>query len=262
MLRQMMREVSAQRVVVLSDENVGKLIAKRMVEQMKRDGLRIDVFFMPPGERSKSTDMLLTLWTRLKEMGIERRTIILGIGGGVVCDVVGLVAATYLRGLPYILIPTSLIAQVDGAIGGKVGADFLSTKNWIGGFYHPIAVATFTEHLNTLSNEEFSNGMAELIKVAALVGGSLWKDLEYVSIESLRKDPVTLTRLIREGSGAKLNFLAPDPLEVGSLDRELNFDHCLGHAVEASSGFKLRHGFCGSDRHGNGFANWLCARGQ
>jgi 3-dehydroquinate synthetase len=101
----------------------------------------------------------------------------------------------------------------------------------------------YTEHLNSLSNKEFSNGMAELIKVAAIVGGPLWKDLEGVSINSLRNDPAFLTKLIKAGFATKLHFLASDPYEVASLDRELNFGHCLGHAVEAASGFKLRHGF-------------------
>jgi len=242
-LRRLMREASAQRVVVLSDKNVGKIIAKHMIKEMEEDGLQVDAFFMPVGERSKSTDMLVTLWKQLKETGIERRSLILGIGGGVVCDIAGLVAATYLRGLPYMLVPTSLMAQVDAAIGGKVGADFLSTKNWIGSFYHPIGVTMFTEHLNSLSDEEFSNGMAELIKVGAIMGSTLWDNLEGMSTPSLRNDLPTLTRLIQTGFTAKLNFLAPDPFEVSSLDRELNFGHCLGHAIEAASDFELRHGF-------------------
>jgi 3-dehydroquinate synthase len=154
-----------------------------------------------------------------------------------------LAAATYLRGLPYMLVPTSLMAQVDAAIGGKVGADFMATKNWIGGFYHPVAVTMYAEHLSTLSDDEFSNGMAELLKVAAILGGRLWGDLASLSLQSLRNDPHKLTRLIQAGLTAKLQFLAADPFEVASLDRELNFGHCLGHAVEAASGFELRHGF-------------------
>lgn len=243
MVRQIMQETSSRRIILLSDDYIGPKIGLRLARDLEKSGHSVDHFFMPAGEHSKSTDMLMELWTWLKGKGVERRSLIIGVGGGVVCDIAGLTAATYLRGLPYMLVPTSLMAQVDAAIGGKVGADFRSTKNWIGGFYHPVAVVMFAEHLDSLDDEEFSNGMAELIKVAAIVGGSLWTESKGISSKSLRDNPSKLTGLIRAGFAAKLTLLSPDPYEVSSLDRELNFGHCLGHAVEAASNFNLRHGY-------------------
>jgi len=237
-----MAETGARRIVVISDENVGPIIGKGIADDLTAVGRRIDFLAVPAGEGSKSVDQTVRIWTWLKSLGVERRSLLIGVGGGVVCDLVGLVAATYLRGLPYLLVPTSLMAQVDGAIGGKVGADFLGSKNWVGGFYHPVAVMACVEHLATLTDEEFVNGVAEIIKIAVITGGAIWSTLDSRDVAGLRAEPAHTLELVRAGVAAKLELLSPDPYEQRWLDRELNFGHCLGHPIEAASGFALRHG--------------------
>jgi 3-dehydroquinate synthase len=234
-------DVAAKRIVLVSDDNVGPVIGKQIAMDL-RACLPVEVVIISAGEESKDVAQLVDLWVRFKDLGVERRDLVIGVGGGVICDIVGLTAATYLRGLPYVLVPTSLMAQVDAAIGGKVGADFLGSKNWIGGFYHPVAVVGFIDHLQTLDDNEFANGFAEIVKAALITGGDLWREVTACRPCALRADPALLARVVRRCALEKLAMLAADPLELSTLDRALNFGHCVGHAIEAASGFKLRHG--------------------
>jgi len=229
-------------VMLVSDEHVGASIGQRVLEDLRTVVPHVDMITFPPGEASKDVSRLIDLWSQFRERGVERRTLLIGIGGGVVCDIVGLAAATYLRGLPYILIPTSLMAQADAAVGGKVGADFAGTKNWVGAFYHPAAVVGYTEHLRTLDDGEFANGFAEVIKLAMVAGQPLWSQVASCDLLSLRYDRTVLADLVRACAVTKLDMLSSDPLELSSLDRKLNFGHCVGHAVEAASEFQFRHG--------------------
>ncbi|MEU3455369.1 3-dehydroquinate synthase family protein [Micromonospora sp. NPDC006766] len=234
--------LQTNRTVVVSDSNVGPIIGKRLASDLRGSVGEVDLLIFPAGETSKDVGRLVDLWSSFKELGIERRDLVIGVGGGVVCDIAGLVASTYLRGLPYVLVPTSLMAQVDAAIGGKVGADFLGSKNWIGGFYHPSAVLSYAEHLDSLSDDEFACGFAEIVKVALIQGGELWADVSNCTPRSLRESRARLQRVVRASALAKLDLLAADPLELSTLDRSLNLGHCFGHAIESASSFQLRHG--------------------
>lgn len=235
-------QVGARRVLLVTDDNVSPIISKGIAEDLRACSPEVRIISIPVGEEAKDVGQLVSLWARFKELGVERRDLLIGVGGGVVCDVVGFAAAVYLRGLPYMLIPTSLMAQVDAAVGGKVGVDFLGSKNWLGAFYHPIAVMGFVEHLGSLDDAEFANGFAEIVKVAFAAGGDLWTTVCRQDPASLRADGQALCDLVRASALAKLRLLEADPLELHSLNRPLNFGHCLGHAIESASHFSIRHG--------------------
>jgi 3-dehydroquinate synthetase len=177
----------------------------------------------------------------MHRLGVSRRTLVVGLGGGVICDLAALAAATYMRGLPYLLIPSSLVALADAAIGGKGGADFVGTKNLIGAFCHPAAVVVDPGLLATLEDHHVRNGMAEIIKVAAISDEDLFRLVEAAALTASGR-PRDLAAVIRGAIGGKLRLLGPDPFERGSLARVLNFGHCVGHPLEAASGFRIPHG--------------------
>ncbi|MGH3277201.1 MAG: 3-dehydroquinate synthase family protein, partial [Streptosporangiaceae bacterium] len=198
----------------------------------------VSVHVLPAGEGAKGSRMLPAVWHRMRASSVDRRTLVLAVGGGTVCDISTLAAATYMRGLPYALVPTTLIAQADAAIGGKGGADFEGVKNLIGAFYHPGAVIIDPALLATLGPRHVSHGLAEIIKVAVIGDRVLFGMLEQAPAIT----PGVLEEAIRRAIDGKLDLLAADPLERGPLARALNYGHTLGHAIEAASGFTIHHG--------------------
>ena len=196
---------------------------------------------LPEGEAAKSASVLPGVWRQMHRSGVDRRTLVLALGGGTVCDAATLAAATYMRGLPYALIPTSLIAQADAAIGGKGGADFEGVKNLVGAFYHPAAVVVDPALLRTLDERHIRYGMAEIIKVAIICDSGLFKLIESGTASPARLSG-GLAAVVRQAVSRKLELLAADPFERNSLERPLNYGHCVGHALEAASGFGLHHG--------------------
>jgi 3-dehydroquinate synthase len=196
---------------------------------------------LPRGEAAKSAANLAGIWTEMHRSGVDRRTVVLGLGGGTICDVVTLAAATYMRGLPYVLVPTTLTAQADAAIGGKGGVDFMGVKNLVGAFYHPVAVVVDPELLRTLDNRQLRNGLAEIIKVAVISDAELFQRLESIS-PCGSGSAGELSPVVHKAIRRKLELLAADPFERNSLARPLNYGHCIGHAVEAASGFAIPHG--------------------
>jgi 3-dehydroquinate synthase len=240
-LYQLIDMLDSSRIVFVSDANVWSIYGTDIRAIAAAVGCNYSEIVMDVGESSKSILGADFVLSQLKTSGTNRRDILCAVGGGVVCDTVGYCAATYLRGMPYFLVPTSLMAQVDAAIGGKVGIDYRGSKNWLGSFYHPIGVYISTRMLDTLPNCEIANGFAEVVKVAAVSGYDAWDEvLGYVEDGAHRADG--LAPLITRGIDLKLSLLAPDPLEVFTLDRALNFGHCIGHAIEASRNFSIRHG--------------------
>lgn len=250
LLRPWMDALDAHDAIVVTDENVAGIHLDTVLVSMRAAGVECSEMLIPPGEPSKSVQATLDLWETLRERGCARRTFLVALGGGVLCDLVGFVAATYMRGVPYVNVPTSLMAQIDGAIGGKVGVDHPTAKNLIGAFYHPVGVVIDPDAVLTCDRREICNGLAEACKVAVICSDDLFAVLEAIDPDDLAaggdgaSDDTRrrLGRVAREAIAAKLALLAPDPFET-SLRRLLNFGHSIGHALEAASGYRVyRHG--------------------
>lgn len=236
-------EINSREAVVIADKRVWELHGFILKDKLTSLGVEYKILLVESGECSKSLITLNWVWKELASIGTKRRTTLLAFGGGVICDMAGFAAATYLRGIPYINIPTTLLAQIDAAIGGKVAVDTLVAKNALGAFYHPRAVIIWPGFLKTLPTIEIACGMAEIIKVITLASPAHFEEVESmggVTTETISKiNEDHLARWIQ----LKLDFLALDPFEVGSLDRALNFGHSFGHAIESATDYQsFRHG--------------------
>jgi len=181
------------------------------------------------------------LYQRLTEVYAERTTPVIALGGGVIGDLAGFVAATYMRGVPLVQVPTTLLAQVDSSIGGKTAVDYGRLKNMIGAFYQPCLVVADVDTLKTLPEIEFANGMAEAIKMAAIMSKDLFEYIERNIDKARALDTTVLEEIVYRNAELKAKVVAEDEKESGSR-AILNFGHTVGHAVEAVSGFGLKHG--------------------
>ncbi|MGW0948718.1 3-dehydroquinate synthase family protein [Streptomyces sp. NPDC002623] len=240
MVRDLAEQQGADRLVLVADRGAARHHLPAVDAVLERSGLARETVLVPEGESAKTTDGLDLLWHALHRAGTTRRTLVLGLGGGVVCDLTTAAAATYMRGIPYALLPTTLLAQVDAAVGGKGGADYQGAKNLIGAFHHPVAVFVDPELLRTLSPHHLSNGLAEVVKVALIADPALFALLEDGVGRELSDLP--WEAIVRAALRAKLDLLGPDPFEQGDLRRLLNLGHCFGHPYEAVSGFRVPHG--------------------
>jgi 3-dehydroquinate synthase len=201
----------------------------------------IHVFRVPDGEDGKSIATLHKLWNWLGAAGFTRSDLIVGIGGGAITDVAGFVAASWLRGLDWVAVPTSLAGMVDASVGGKTGINSDYGKNLIGAFHSPIAVVIDTEFLKTLSDRDFSAGMAEVIKCGFIADTAILDLAALHTVESLRTNPPVVSELVQRAVTVKAHVVSADFKE--SFVREaLNYGHTLGHAIEIHSKFQLRHG--------------------
>lgn len=218
------------RVVVISDSNVAPLMMPRL-----KTGRPTDWLVVGAGERSKNLDEVSRLYSELLRLQVDRGTAIMALGGGVVGDLAGFVAATYLRGLPLFQVPTTLLAMVDSSIGGKVGVDFQQGKNLVGAFYAPRAILADLTCLESLPRAEWSAGMAEVIKHAVLDGEDHLESLFAIDPQQPGTDFVAASAQV------KMEVVSGDPKESGRRAL-LNLGHTLGHALEAAGGFRLRHG--------------------
>lgn len=234
-------------VGVISDSTVAKHYWPTIAAGLREAGIHdLSLFTFAPGEHSKSPETHVRLVTDMMDAGVHRQSILMALGGGVVCDTVGYLAATYMRGINYINIPTSLIAQVDASVGGKVGVNHPRCKNLIGSFWHPIAVVIDPSFLQSLPVDEVRNGLAEIVKIAMIHSPGLFEFLEEHAQEliggTLLADEDELDELIAQAVRAKIELLLPDPFER-DLRRLLNFGHTFAHPLEVAKGFELRHGF-------------------
>lgn len=223
-------------VVMVTDETVDKLYAGRIAELLSGQGVRVHKLAIPPGERSKSLPTAWQLLDWLAQTDTRRRDILVAVGGGVIIDTVGWVASAYMRGIPYINVPTTLLAQVDAAIGGKVAVNHEAAKNLIGAFYSPVGVVTCTDCLSTLDSRQVRSGLAEVIKMAIICSPQLFAFIERHLDELLALDPVRVRALVHAASAIKCTLVERDPYEV-DLRRTLNFGHTVGHATETVTGY-------------------------
>jgi 3-dehydroquinate synthase len=228
--------VGDRMIAMITDETVDKLYAEHIRTWLSDRGQGVQKIALPAGEQSKSLSSACHLLDWLAQTGIRRRDILLAVGGGVIIDTAGWVASIYMRGISYINLPTTLLAQVDAAIGGKVAVNHDSAKNLIGGFYSPQAVVSCTGWLTTLDTRQIRSGLAEAIKMAIISSPQLLGYIEQ-HLQSLQAlDPACLRVLVHASSAIKCTLVERDPYEV-DLRRTLNFGHTVGHAVETVTGY-------------------------
>lgn len=232
-----------KKICIVSDTNVSKEYMKQMVSLFEEYGNTVYTFVFNSGEKYKNLDTVYSLYEELIQWKFNRKDYLVALGGGVVGDLTGYAAATYLRGIQFIQIPTSLLAMVDSSVGGKTGVDFRGFKNMIGAFHQPFAVHMNIKTLDTLPSNHYYNGMAEIIK------HGLIKDEDYYSWLRKKQDLVhshesaTLIEMIYKSCLIKKEVVEKDPKEQGERAL-LNFGHTIGHAVEKLMDFQLLHGEC------------------
>ena len=236
-------DLQNRRFMIISDSNVGPLYLKECIELLKPISDKITSLTFEAGELSKNLDTVKLVYNRLIDKRFDRRDIIVALGGGVTGDLAGFVAATYLRGVDFIQVPTTLLAMADSSIGGKTGVDFLTYKNMIGAFHQPKLVYMNLSTLKTLPVKEFNAGMSEIIKHGLIKDEDYynWLTNNQGAIKALDID--TLRKMVYKSCMIKKSVVEADPKEKG--DRALlNFGHTIGHAIEKLKDFSLLHGDC------------------
>lgn len=231
---------NGDKVAIITDENVNKYYGDIVEESLKAKGYNTLKIVIPPGERSKSVESLLKLYSDLLEFKINRGNLIVALGGGVVGDLTGFCASTLLRGIPFIQIPTSLLAQIDSSIGGKVAVDLPQGKNLIGSFYHPKAVYIDPEILNTLDKKFINDGLGEVIKYGLIKDANLFSRLE--EIKDYKELMQSMDYIIYTCCNIKKEVVQRDEKDTGER-MILNFGHTIGHAIEKLQNYTgLSHG--------------------
>jgi 3-dehydroquinate synthase len=233
---------SDARVFALTSPPVRKHWANTLQKSFRQAGRRIEICVMPDGERAKTLEQVEKLATKLISQGTDRQSVLLALGGGVVGDVGGFLASIFMRGIPVVQVPTTLLAQVDSAIGGKTGVNLKAGKNLLGTFHQPLAVLADPDVLTTLPEREYRSGLFEAMKYGVIRNPQIFEFMESKREGLLRRDVPLLENLITECIRVKAGVVSADERESGER-RILNFGHSIGHALEAETNYrKLRHG--------------------
>jgi 3-dehydroquinate synthase len=230
-----------KQAVIITDKTVGALYGVHLKNTLDAEGIKACMLEVPPGEEQKSLETAGELYTELTNRFAERTTPILALGGGVIGDLAGFVAATYMRGVPLVQLPTTLLAQGDSSIGGKVAVNHGNLKNTIGTFYHPMLTISDVNTLKTLSPREVIDGLSEVIKHSIILDGDLFNYLETNLEKILSFDADTLENVIFRSAQIKASIVEKDEFDLG-IRNILNYGHTLGHAVESVSNMKVWHG--------------------
>ncbi len=231
------KTVKARRAAIVTDVNVDRYYGERAVKSFEKAGFAVVKFVFPHGEASKSHSVLLKLYDYLAENGFTRSDILIALGGGVVGDLTGFAAATYMRGIEFIQIPTTVLSQVDSSVGGKTAVDISGGKNLVGAFHQPSLVICDTDTLDTLTPEFFADGMAEVVKYGMIRSKELFDLLCEQDIKSNMPD------IIKRCVSIKAQVVANDEFDRGERAL-LNFGHTLGHAIEKHYNFSgITHGY-------------------
>ena len=215
------------RALIITDDSVAGIYLDPVARSLSAAGFAVSSATVPAGEQSKSFDQLARLCDECFRAGLERRSLIVALGGGVIGDLAGFVAATYLRGIPFVQAPTTLLAQVDSSIGGK---------NLVGAFHQPALVLADVAALATLDDRQFSSGLAEVVKHAMIRDAALFDLLEADAAKLLSRDPATLEKIVARNCGVKAAVVSADEREEG-LRASLNYGHTVGHAVESVASY-------------------------
>jgi 3-dehydroquinate synthase len=230
------------RCAIITDSNVAPYYVEETQRLLEASGFQTTVITVPAGEKSKSPKFLGLCYDEMAKHRLERKSFVVALGGGVVGDLAGFVAASYLRGIPFVQVPTTLLAQVDSSVGGKTGINLKAGKNLVGAFYQPKLVVCDLATLDTLPKRELRAGLAEVIKYGIIYDAAFFRRLEQQMEAALDRDPATLAKVIARCCAIKAEVVSQDETESG-LRAILNFGHTVGHALEAISGYgKYLHG--------------------
>ncbi len=246
---------ACRRALVVGDVNV-EALAGRYREGLESIGIACEPAVLPPGEATKSLVSARALWDRLVAMKADRHACVVAVGGGVIGDVAGFAAATYARGIPLLMVPTTLLAQVDSSVGGKVGINHPAAKNIIGAFHQPVGVWVDTASLATLPIRELRCGLAEVVKYGVILDADFFTEVEAHADAILASEPATLRRIIARSCRLKADVVAKDEREETGLRAVLNFGHTVGHAIEAVAGYG------GAFQHGEAVAVGMVAEAR
>ncbi len=231
----------AHRYAVISDSTVAELYGNAVLESMRGAGLGVELFSFPAGERHKTRTHWADLTDGLLKGGFARDSCVVALGGGVVGDLAGFVAATYMRGVPVVQVPTSLVAMIDASIGGKTGVDVEEGKNLVGAFHAPNLVVADPELIQTLPREERAQGLVEAVKHGAIMDGLYLDELEQDMSALLDGEVGPVERAVARSVELKAEVVSADERESGRRE-VLNFGHTLGHAIEGASAYGVPHG--------------------
>jgi len=232
-----------KKACVITDNNVEKYYLNEITEITKNCFSEFSSYTFEAGEKSKNLNTINDFYKFFTEKNLDRKSVIIALGGGVVGDMAGFAAATYMRGIKFVQIPTTLLAQVDSSVGGKTGVDFMGNKNMIGAFYQPEFVYINIKTLTTLPYNQIAAGMAEAIKYGYITDKTFLNYFKDNKEKIKELNPNEIKRVIYLSCEAKANIVSKDEKETG-LREILNFGHTFGHSIESLSGFKLLHGEC------------------
>ena len=236
-------QLAEHKVCIVSDTNVAPLYAGDVLEVAKDYAKVVETFTFEAGEASKNLDVVTKLYEYLIQSHFDRNDVLIALGGGVVGDLTGFTAATYLRGIRFVQMPTSLLAMVDSSIGGKTGVDFLQYKNMIGAFYMPEAVYINLSVLNTLTDAQYFSGFGEVIKYGLIMNQNFYQQIKDKTDALIQRDIDALEEIVTTSCNCKKEIVEKDPTEKG--DRALlNYGHTLGHSIEKLKDFSMLHGEC------------------
>ncbi|MFQ5835238.1 MAG: 3-dehydroquinate synthase, partial [bacterium] len=227
-----------KRVLLVSDDHVYEFYGEKVRTSLQQAGFCVSLAKVPPGEIYKSLSQAIKLYESCVESKLDRDSTIMGMGGGVIGDLAGFVASTYLRGVDFVLLPTTLLAQVDSSIGGKVGVDLPQGKNLVGSFYQPRFVYTDLTVLKTLSRQQVKEGLAEVVKHGMIKDAEFfdWLEKNLERIKTLNLEVIDFA--VRRSVEIKAKVVETDERELKGRRQILNFGHTIGHAIEASSGYR------------------------
>jgi len=227
--------------IVITNPVIKRLHGKALTKSLKKSGFNVDFFEVPSGERSKSANSAFKLIEKIAQKDVNRQNFIIAFGGGVVGDLAGYIAASYKRGIPYIQVPTTFLAQIDSAIGGKVAVDLPIGKNLIGAFYQPKLVLSDVRLLATLDKRQIRNGLSEAVKYGIICDKNLFAFIEANSKKLLSLDKKALMEVVLNCSRIKAKVVMSDEKETKGIRTILNFGHTIGHAIEAANKFNDYH---------------------
>lgn len=246
------QHIRGQKVMVISNETVAPLYLKHALQSVAQ--FETDTLILPDGEQYKTLDTLNQIYQHLLQQRFDRHCTLIALGGGVIGDLVGFAAASYQRGVDFIQIPTTLLAQVDSSVGGKTGVNHALGKNMIGAFHQPRCVIADTDTLSTLNNNQLSAGLAEVIKYGVIDSPDFFTWIEANTAALLAREPGALTHAIEQSCTHKARIVAEDEREQ-SKRALLNLGHTFGHAIETASGY-------GNWLHGEAVATGMCMAAQ
>ncbi len=229
--------------VIITDTNVDELYADQLGDLLTDDSWEVHVLVVDAGEASKAAEIAEELWETMLAEGTDRQSIVLAIGGGVVGDLAGFVAATFTRGLQFFQVPTTLLAQVDSSVGGKVGINLPGAKNMVGAFWQPEGVLIDVDVLTTLPDREYRAGLGEVVKYGVILDADFFAYLEQNTAAINAKDPATLQHIVERCCRLKADVVEKDERETTGLRAVLNYGHTYAHAFEAAGNYgEMLHG--------------------